>query len=447
VPQSAVLPSVRPRRGSGIVATTLISAALLLSGLSAPRNATGDELSEAKDQQKALQTQIADQEALVTRLQRSQAQLRTRIGATATALDRIVSDLRVARRDIEKLREDVGAVRADYERLVGEIKRLDEDLTRTEAEATAKRAELRERKELLAARIRAAYEASRRSSFEALLSGASFTDLLVEASAQLDAGAADRKLAEQIARDRETLLAMATTLEIRRSQAERLRQEAAVQRVALDARLSDLRDAERRLKALQRRTEVVLAGQRAAYGKLAKDGARLRAFVAATEQTQKRLEARIKRLIAEQLTRGGIPSEFSGSMRWPMPGAVSQGYGCTGFPWEPPRGDCAHFHNGIDIVAPSGTPVRAAAAGRVLFIGYNPYDPPDDRAWIVIIAHSSSVQTWYAHMQPRRPVRVGDPVEAGQVIGYEGSTGRSTGAHLDWRVMRDGEFVNPRLFL
>ncbi len=130
-----------------------------------------------------------------------------------------------------------------------------------------------------------------------------------------------------------------------------------------------------------------------------------------------------------------------------MPGAVSQDYGCTGFSWEPPRGDCTHFHSGIDIVAPPGTPVRAAAPGRVVLVGYNPYDAPGDPAWIVIIAHSSTIQTWYAHLQPRRPVRVGDTVAAGQVIGFEGSTGRTTGAHLDWRVMRDGVFVNPRLFL
>jgi len=67
----------------------------------------------------------------------------------------------------------------------------------------------------------------------------------------------------------------------------------------------------------------------------------------------------------------------------------------------------------------------------------------------VIIAHSASLQTWYAHMQPTRPggLSVGSSVRKGQVIGYEGSTGRSTGAHLHWAVMLNGNFVNPRLFL
>ena len=67
----------------------------------------------------------------------------------------------------------------------------------------------------------------------------------------------------------------------------------------------------------------------------------------------------------------------------------------------------------------------------------------------MIIAHSQGLQTWYAHMQPQLPGR--DPrrqhVSAGQVIGYEGNTGHSTGAHLHWAVEFDGDFVNPRLFL
>ncbi|MHB8960995.1 MAG: murein hydrolase activator EnvC family protein [Candidatus Limnocylindrales bacterium] len=446
MPRGAPFRTVREHRILRSLVAAVMGAALLFSGIPAPRNAAGDELSDAKAQQKALQTQIDRQQQLVTRLRRSQSALRVRLGLTTASLDATVSDLQAARRTISAVRDDIRAARADYARLLLEVDRLDSELRLAEAEELSKRADLRERQAVLAARIQAAYDATRRSPFEAVLSGASFTDLLNEASQQLDAGARDKELAEQIARDRETLTVLAATLKAQRSQADQLRQEAAVQKATLDARLADLRAAERQLKVLQQRTEAVLAEQRAAYKTLAQDQAHLRASIAATARAQQRLEGRIKRLVAEQASRGGIPSSFSGTMRWPMGGAVSQDYGCTGFPWEPTRGNCAHFHSGIDIVAPYGTPVRAAAAGRVVFVGFNPYDGPDP-AWIVIIAHSSSVQTWYAHMQPRRPVKAGDMVEAGQVIGYEGSTGRSTGAHLDWRVMRNGEFVNPRLYL
>ena len=127
---------------------------------------------------------------------------------------------------------------------------------------------------------------------------------------------------------------------------------------------------------------------------------------------------------------------------------MTQNFGCTGFAWEPPKGSCDHFHEGIDLVAPYGTPVKAAAAGTVVYIGWNYADGPDP-AWIVIIAHSAGLQTWYAHMQPRYPggLHAGSQVSRGQVIGYEGNTGHSTGAHLHWAVMFNGDFVNPRLFL
>ena len=61
----------------------------------------------------------------------------------------------------------------------------------------------------------------------------------------------------------------------------------------------------------------------------------------------------------------------------------------------------------------------------------------------MIIAHSQGLSTWYAHMQSRYKVRAGQRVSQGQVIGYEGNTGHSTGAHLHWMVEFNGNFVNP----
>ena len=108
-----------------------------------------------------------------------------------------------------------------------------------------------------------------------------------------------------------------------------------------------------------------------------------------------------------------------------------------------------HFHQGIDIVAPYGTPVKASGDGTVVYIGWN-YADGADPAWIVIIAHSDSLQTWYAHMQPRYPggIRVGSAVEprpGHRLRGQHGPFDRartSTG-----RSMFNGDFVNPRLFL
>jgi len=161
------------------------------------------------------------------------------------------------------------------------------------------------------------------------------------------------------------------------------------------------------------------------------------------------MASRISDLIRAQQQSGKIPSKFNGTLAWPMPGSVTQNYGCTGFPAEPPKGSCPHFHSGIDISAPKYRPVRAAGAGTVIFEGPNPYDAYP-KAWIVIVAHSSALVTWYAHLDNGShtiPVRAGQHVSKGQVIGYNGMTGRTTGPHLHWMVEYNGNFVNPRLFL
>jgi len=133
-------------------------------------------------------------------------------------------------------------------------------------------------------------------------------------------------------------------------------------------------------------------------------------------------------------------------MTWPTVGYVTQEFGCTTFPWYSPRGDCRYFHDGIDIANADGTLIRAAAAGVVAFVGYNPYEAGDDPAWIVIIGHANGLTSRYVHLQPRQApgVRAGSRVSRGQVIGYMGNTGRSTGTHLHWEVQRNGVPVNPR---
>ena len=161
----------------------------------------------------------------------------------------------------------------------------------------------------------------------------------------------------------------------------------------------------------------------------------------------RRLQSRIEALIRKQVARGNIPSKFNGTMRWPMDSfTVSGEYGCSSFEYYAPGHGCAHFHNGIDLVGPYGAPIRASAGGQVVYVGWNWADGSDP-AWIVVIAHAGNLRTWYAHMQPKRPVDVGQSVRKGQVIGYEGSTGHATGAHLHWMVELNDDFVNPRLFL
>jgi murein DD-endopeptidase MepM/ murein hydrolase activator NlpD len=127
---------------------------------------------------------------------------------------------------------------------------------------------------------------------------------------------------------------------------------------------------------------------------------------------------------------------------WPLDGPITQHFGPTDFELEPAlwyRGQrYEHFHAGLDIAARQGTPVRAIAAGVVVFAGRIA-----DGAVVVEIEHAPGVTSAYAHLQSEPPVAVGDSVEAGQVIGFVGLTGTTTGAHLHLGVSVSGEPINP----
>jgi len=95
-------------------------------------------------------------------------------------------------------------------------------------------------------------------------------------------------------------------------------------------------------------------------------------------------------------------------------------------------------HLGIDYAAPTGTPVEAVGDGRVIFVGRN-----HDYGNQVKIRHNSTYVTYYGHLSRfARGIKRGKYVKQGQVIGYVGATGLATGPHLDFRVKRNGKFVN-----
>jgi murein DD-endopeptidase MepM/ murein hydrolase activator NlpD len=439
--------SRRPLRRRLLAALLLVP--LLMGTLAAPAVApgpvNGDELSDAQAQAKALAATIARQKAMIANLNASQASLGSRISQTKTQLNGIIDNLAATKAKIVSIAGDLDTIKTQYAALVDQLAGLDTQLAQIQAEETAKRAELGARKAQLAERIRRAYEDQRTSLLETFLSGASFTDMLAAMSTQLDAAAQDQALARQINQDQATLVALHETVQSTRDQTNTMRQATAVQKRQMDNKIADLAAAQAQLKALEKAAKAQLASERADFAAMSANKAHLRASLAATALAKKKLQAKINRLVAQQFNQGNIPSQYNGTLAWPMAGTITQDFGCTGFSWEPPNGSCAHYHNGIDIVAPYGSPVHAAGAGRVVYVGWN-YADGSNPAWIVVIAHSQELATWYAHLQPRYPVRAGDTVSQGQVIGFEGSTGHSTGAHLHWIVTFNGTPVNPRLF-
>ncbi|MDR2037928.1 MAG: M23 family metallopeptidase [Bacteroidales bacterium] len=112
---------------------------------------------------------------------------------------------------------------------------------------------------------------------------------------------------------------------------------------------------------------------------------------------------------------------------------TASGYGWRTHPIYKDR----RFHHGMDFTAPTGTDIYATGDGRVTAVGYN-----GGLGNRVIVDHGFGYETVYAHMS-KFSVKVGDVVKRGQVIGYVGNTGDSTGPHLHYEVHKSGRSVNP----
>ena len=128
---------------------------------------------------------------------------------------------------------------------------------------------------------------------------------------------------------------------------------------------------------------------------------------------------------------GGI-AVADGALCWPLPGHT---YISCHFGEVDAFGNAGH--RGTDIPAPEGTPILAAHSGTVLVSGWN-----DSYGNQVLLDNGAGVSTRYAHMT-QTAVTAGEAVTAGQVIGYVGSTGDSTGNHLHFEVMQNGVRMNP----
>jgi len=153
--------------------------------------------------------------------------------------------------------------------------------------------------------------------------------------------------------------------------------------------------------------------------------------------------------LANQLGAGAVVTGYAGgvagTMACPVVGAVvTQGFGPTSAPFEPPGFGYPHFHTGIDLAAPIGTPVRAASDGFVevagsmvdalgIPIGYGNY---------IKVAVGGSEEEIYGHLSVIS-VAPNQIIRAGQPIGAVGSTGSSTGAHLHFEVRIRGVPVDP----
>jgi len=146
--------------------------------------------------------------------------------------------------------------------------------------------------------------------------------------------------------------------------------------------------------------------------------------------------ADIPRRITLSRTLGSAASIARGFV-WPAYGRITSGFGLRLHPIFGTR----EMHTGIDIGAPSGTPVFAARAGRVTYAGVEA-----GYGKLIVIDHGDGVTTWYSHLSTI-VVRIGQLVHHGELVGRVGSTGYSTGPHLLFEIRVHGRPLDPLKYL
>ena len=360
---------------------------------------------QAEEEKKALKSNLTDVKSLLASLETSKSNLETYI-------------------------QELDADLADINDKIDQLNRLISDkefeIGVTEKELEEARSVEQTQYNLMKKRVKFMYERGGTSNIEMLLSSKSFVDFLNKAEFINRISAYDRRMLDsyidakdQVAEKEQMLISQKDELE---------EAKAAVQNEQ-DAVEALMADKEQEITVF----EGDISNKEAAI-------AEYEAMIAEQDQIIKDLEAAIleekKRLLAEN--KKAIVYD-GGQFKWPAPSytRISDEYGNRIHPILGTQ----QFHNGVDMAAPSGSPILAAYDGEVIAASYSP-----TMGNYIMIDHGDGLITIYMHASSVS-VSEGTMVARGEQIGCVGSTGRSTGPHLHFSVRENGQYVSPWNYL
>lgn len=408
--------------------TSGMLAGLLVSG---PLPAAADDIADAQARLHAITKIKGD---LQDNLQKAQAQeiaLQQQLQETRDQVNQTIDRITAAERKIADLERQIAA-------LDGRI-----------AEA---RMLIQKTKDQYSAFVRAAYK-SDADPFALLLGAPDFQTFLNRAVAIEHLTFMSHRLLDQIHETERQLHAQETLVQARKQEADKERADLLSQKAALLQQQAHEQDLETKLRnsiAQVKYELVAINGQSAALAQRIADMeiARQDQLIAEAEQA-----AWQQAQFWMQNNLFNLPSASAGhSTRYPLIWPLQQGtitllFGPCSQPFEPPGFGYPHFHTGADIAYNQGTPILAADDGIVVaastsaingqLVGYGNY---------VILAHRNNFFSLYGHLLGFQ-VKTGDTVRQGQPIGYEGSTGNSTGPHVHFEYRYGGQPTNPLPYL
>ncbi len=308
-----------------------------------------------------------------------------------------------------------------------EIAAAEVQIEQKNIEIAQKETEIYENTELLKLRLRAMYMAPETNELMLLLNSGSFTDYLTRVEYLNRIAEKDTELIEQLEAAKAAVEAAKAEIEVQKAEIE-------LQKTEIEAQRDQLIVTQNELEAARAETERVTAS-------LLSEQENLEDQIADLQKQQKAAEEEIRRIIAEQQQDGsGLPT-FIGHPEygWPLVGYDNYSNLTSFYGWRWVMG-IRDYHTGIDMSGWDiyGKPVLASNTGVVVYVKSLSYGYGNH----ILIDHGGGQYTLYAHLSGFN-VSTGQAVSKGDVIGYVGNTGWSTGAHLHFEIWVNGTHVDP----
>jgi len=395
---------------------SLLGGLALALALAAP--AAGQDI---EDRKAGVDARIAALQSDIEAQKQQEGVLTSQLSAVSAELRQAQAAVDEAQASVDQLETQLASEQARLQELTAELERRTKRLQRLQRE-------LQRVVAILEARVRAIYMADEPDVLSFLVSASSFDDVVDGYEFLNRIGAQDQQIARQV----EAAKRQAAE-ERRETQRTRTLQRATVEVVA--ARMRDAQAARDRLSADR---DTLGAAHRLKESALADARHTREEYLAEVEALAAESAALAATIRAAQSGAGstspgstGTGAPSAAGLIWPVNGVVVSGFGMR---W-------GRMHEGIDIAASTGTPIRAAASGAVIWSGWR-----GGYGNCVVIDHGNGLATLYAHASALL-VGVGQQVSQGQTVALVGSTGNSSGPHLHFEVRVNGVAVDPLLYL
>ena len=267
------------------------------------------------------------------------------------------------------------------------------------------------------------YESDDASTIDVFLGASSVQDALDKVQYLNDIGDQDRRIAQQVAGAK-------AAIKIQRAKTKKLRGTVQSETAVISARTAQTRDVRNQLVGAKNDLSSTKQQRLQDISKLTKEQQAEASEIDALQAASNAITARIQ---AAQANRqgGATATPSSAGLIWPVNAPVTSPFG-----WRWGR-----MHQGIDLGSAEGTPIKAAASGTIIYCGWE-----SGYGNLTVIDHGGNLATAYGH-QSSIAVACGQQVAQGEVIGYVGNTGHSTGPHLHFEVRINGEPVDPLGYL